>query len=94
MDFNTYQIFAVNATSQPLPSRILFLALELTANQVKKIYQDNEGNVSVEHRKKIEKELGDLLSNIATFCTVLGINLDDVACQNIEMLISRKQQGV
>lgn len=62
--------------------------------KLKKLIRDKQGVCSEEDKKEIGKELGDLLWYVAFCCKVLGIQLDDVASENIAKLQSRKQRGV
>lgn len=62
--------------------------------KVKKIIRDAGGNITDEVKKEISKELGDILWYISAMCGELGIEMDQVAEQNIEKLFSRKDRGV
>lgn len=64
------------------------------ADKIKKIIRDNGGTVTDEHRHDIEKELGDVLWYIAQLSTELGLDLNNVAQQNLNKLVSRKERGV
>jgi NTP pyrophosphatase (non-canonical NTP hydrolase) len=62
--------------------------------KIKKIIRDSNGIVSSEARDAIGKELGDILWYVSETATQLGLELDDVARENIEKLKSRKERGV
>lgn len=62
--------------------------------KVKKLIRDAGGNITEDKVKEISKELGDILWYVAALCRELGINMQDVAEQNIEKLLSRKERGV
>lgn len=62
--------------------------------KVKKLIRDAGGDVSEEQKKEIGKELGDVLWYVAALCRELDLNMQDVAEQNIEKLLSRKDRGV
>jgi NTP pyrophosphatase (non-canonical NTP hydrolase) len=62
--------------------------------KVKKIIRDAGGDFEPERVAEISKELGDCLWYIAEVCTVLGINMEEVAEQNIKKLYDRKERGV
>ena len=63
------------------------------ANKVKKIFRDDEGQVTDKKREEIKKELGDVLWYLAQIATEFGLNLDDIAKSNIDKLYSRKDRG-
>lgn len=50
--------------------------------------------ISSEKRIEIQKEMGDVLWYLAQLATEFGIDLDQVATQNIEKLQSRQERGV
>jgi NTP pyrophosphatase (non-canonical NTP hydrolase) len=64
------------------------------AEKLKKIFREDEGEVSPEKKVEIEKELGDVLWYVAMICDELGIRLDDVGRGNIVKLRSRMKRGV
>lgn len=64
------------------------------AEKVKKIIRDKKGVVSEEDKKELAKEIGDVLWYLAVFAEELGVQLEDVAAQNLDKLQSRKQRGV
>ncbi|HVV66977.1 MAG TPA: nucleoside triphosphate pyrophosphohydrolase family protein [Candidatus Saccharimonadales bacterium] len=64
------------------------------AEKVKKIIRDKNGVVSDEDKKELAKEIGDVLWYLAVFSEELGVQLEDVAKQNLDKLQSRKQRGV
>jgi NTP pyrophosphatase (non-canonical NTP hydrolase) len=60
------------------------------SNKVKKVMRDGK-ELDIED---IKHELGDVLWYVASFATVLGIDLEEVAQANIDKLKSRKERGV
>lgn len=64
------------------------------ANQIKKILRDDNGEVTVERRETIKKELGDVLWYAARLCRELYLDMDDIAEANIEKLLKRQREGV
>ena len=62
------------------------------ANLAKKIRRD-EGAVTEKVRIGIGHEVGDILWYLATLCTIVGLDFEQVAKDNIEMLTSRKKRG-
>lgn len=64
------------------------------ANQVKKIIRDDGGALSTERRDAIGREIGGCLWYIAALAYDLGLNLSDIAENNIAILASRQERGV
>ena len=62
--------------------------------KVKKIIRDAGGVFEIDRVAEISKELGDCLWYIAEVCTILGLNLNDVAHDNINKLFDRQHRGV
>jgi NTP pyrophosphatase (non-canonical NTP hydrolase) len=62
--------------------------------KVKKIIRDAAGDFEPDRVLEISKELGDCLWYIAEVCTILGLNMEDVAKNNIKKLYDRKERGV
>jgi len=90
------------------PFGLMYAALGLAEagevqNKVKKAFRDDggiefEGLVSFrsltdERRKQIVKELGGVLWYISAVCNEIGINLSDVAVQNLDELCGRCERG-
>ena len=60
------------------------------ADKFKKIIRDKAGKLSDEDRREMAKELGDVLWYINSIAVLIGLNLEDVANNNLEKLASRK----
>lgn len=60
----------------------------------KKIFRDQQGEVTDETREKIKKELGDVLWYVAQVASDFDLQLEDVAQANLDKLSSRKERGV
>lgn len=60
------------------------------ANKVKKVMRDSR----VIDREDLAKEIGDVLWYVAGICTVLDLDLNDVAEANLKKLADRKARGV
>jgi NTP pyrophosphatase (non-canonical NTP hydrolase) len=73
---------------------VLGLAGEVgeTCEKIKKIIRDEKGIFEKEDKENLKKELGDILWYVSAVCTELDLNLNDVACENIEKLQSRKNR--
>jgi len=63
------------------------------ANQAKKIIRDDDGELTPERRFAIGKEIGGVLWYCAALANDLGLNLDDIAKENIAILTSRAERG-
>jgi NTP pyrophosphatase (non-canonical NTP hydrolase) len=98
MDFKTYQAQAFTTAVYPNRGQgnWTYAALGLAGEtgeiceKLKKAIRDDGGRVSDERRAGIQKELGDVLWYIATLCTELGLDMDQVATLNLEKLAARK----
>ncbi len=64
------------------------------AEKFKKLIRDNNGEMSDEDKKEILKELGDVLWYVNSLSTLLGSSLEEVATNNLEKVLSRKERGV
>ena len=100
MDFKEYQEKAKETALYPKanPSWV-YPALGLAGesgeimNKLKKIIRDSNFEVSEEKLEELEGEFGDILWYVAMLCTEFGLNLDEVAQNNIQKLSSRKERG-
>lgn len=63
------------------------------AEVVKKLWRDNDNNMTPEIKEKLKKELGDVLFYVAQLASCLGINLSDIAHSTIEKINGRIQRG-
>ena len=61
--------------------------------KIKKIIRDNGGVITEEHKKEISKELGDIMWYVSSMCDTLGLEMEDIASQNIEKLQGRRDRG-
>ncbi|MES2876652.1 MAG: nucleoside triphosphate pyrophosphohydrolase family protein [Patescibacteria group bacterium] len=64
------------------------------AEKFKKILRDKDGIATDEDKKELMKELGDVLWYINSVGMYLGYSLDDIAQNNLEKVLSRKDRGV
>lgn len=62
-------------------------------NKLKKVMRDSNGEVDSRFLKVASKELGDILWYLSELTSVLGLDLDDIAKQNIDKIQSRKDRG-
>ena len=89
-----YQNAAASTAIYPASVQILYPTLGLAgeagevANKVKKIVRDGKLD-----RDSIAGELGDCLWYIAAICKDLGLNMGDVAADNLSKLKNRKENN-
>ncbi len=96
--FNEYQEFTKQTAIYPQSKALEYLCLGLAseagevAGKLKKIIRDEDGQVSSENSQKMAKEIGDVLWYCARLVDELGGSLSEVAEQNMDKLISRKNR--
>lgn len=97
MDFSEYQFHARHTAMYPnMGNNIYYPSMGLASEagevlgKVKKIHRDDNNVVTLEKKKALIKELGDVLWYAAALATELGVDLNEVATGNIEKLHSRK----
>jgi NTP pyrophosphatase (non-canonical NTP hydrolase) len=64
------------------------------AEKVKKAIRDDGGVLSDERRVALAAELGDVLWYVAQLATEAGLDLDEIADDNLAKLLSRRDRGV
>jgi NTP pyrophosphatase (non-canonical NTP hydrolase) len=64
------------------------------AEKVKKAIRDDGGVLSEERRAALAAELGDVLWYVAQLATEAGLDLDEIADDNLAKLLSRRDRGV
>ena len=100
MEFSDYQHFSRRTASYPREAWLTYPALGLAgeagevAEHAKKTIRDDGGRVSDERRAAIARELGDVLWYVAQLASELGLELEDIARENLEKLFSRQRRGV
>jgi NTP pyrophosphatase (non-canonical NTP hydrolase) len=100
MDLSEYQRESRRTAEYPREAWLAYPALGLAgeagevAEHAKKAIRDDGGKVGDERRAAMSKELGDVLWYVAQLATELGLDLDEIANQNLEKLFSRQQRGV
>ena len=101
--FDEYQTLASRTAMYPgreddtvAPYPALGLAGEAgeVCEHIKKAIRDDGGIVSEERRRKLRKEIGDVLWYVAALSSELGLQMSDVARANIEKLADRHERGV
>ena len=100
MEINYYQDLCKETQIYSDDLALMYPALGLAGevgevlNKVKKIYRDDGGHLTDEHREAVGKEIGDALWYMASLATDLGVSLQDCALGNVQKLHSRKIRGV
>jgi NTP pyrophosphatase (non-canonical NTP hydrolase) len=64
------------------------------AEKVKKLLRDDDGVLTDERRAALAAELGDVLWYVAQLASELGLELEQVAQDNLDKLLSRQRRGV
>lgn len=99
MDFNAYQNFASITRIYPENMKIVYPCLGLSGEvgevceKVKKIYRDNNGIFSEQDKEQILREMGDVLWYLSALASDLGYNLNDIAFNNTQKILERKNTG-
>ncbi len=100
MELSEYQLLSRRTATYPREAGLSYPALGLNgeagevAEQIKKSIRDDGGELTVERREALSKELGDVLWYLAQLATELDLDLDEVARENLEKLRSRQLRGV
>lgn len=63
------------------------------AEQIKKAMRNDRGELSVERLALLKKELGDVLWYLTRLAAELETNLAEVATDNVEKLLARRDAG-
>lgn len=99
MELSEYQRQSRRTAEYPREAWLAYPALGLAgeagevAEHAKKAIRDDGGQVSDERKAAMSKELGDVLWYVAQLASELGLDLDEVAKQNLEKLLSRQRRG-
>lgn len=105
MNFNDYGTQAITTLtsdhgygdfSAELMAQILGLVGESgeVAEKVKKLIRDKDGELGDEAKAELLKELGDILWYVNAVSHLLGSSLEEVADNNLQKVLSRKDRGV
>lgn len=99
MNFNEYQIAAKSTDIYPPDHALVCHVFGLTneagevAGKLKKMYRDSNGELSLEVKENIAKELGDVLWYLANVAYDLGYSLYFIAEMNLDKPASRKERN-
>jgi len=101
LEFSDYQAQASKTAIYDEADVVTYPALGLVseagevAGKVKKIMRDQKGQFMLpENRAAVGKEIGDVLWYIAALCSDLGLDMSDLAQDNLNKLNSRMARGV
>ena len=100
VELSEYQRLARRTAAYPREAWLAYPALGLAgeageiAEHAKKAIRDDAGTISDERRAAMARELGDVLWYLAGLATELGLDLDQIARENLEKLLSRQHRGV
>lgn len=101
MEFSEYQKAALKTAVYPdKGNNIVYPVLGLAgesgevAEKVKKIIRNNDGIIDTDRKELLKKELGDVLWYIAAICYETGLDMDEVAQNNIRKLRDRQKRDL
>jgi NTP pyrophosphatase (non-canonical NTP hydrolase) len=101
MDFAEYQSLSRRTATYPgAGDDLTYPALGLcgeageVAEKVKKTLRDDGGVLSDERREALARELGDVLWYLSQLATEADLDLEEIAEDNLEKLLSRQERGV
>jgi NTP pyrophosphatase (non-canonical NTP hydrolase) len=100
VELSEYQRLSRRTAEYPREAWLAYPALGLAgeagevAEHAKKAIRDDAGSVTTERRGAISKELGDVLWYLAQLASELGLELEQIAQDNLEKLLSRQRRGL
>jgi NTP pyrophosphatase (non-canonical NTP hydrolase) len=101
MEFSEYQSLSRRTATYPRAGEDLtYPALGLcgeageVAEKVKKTLRDDGGVLTAERREALSRELGDVLWYLSQVATEAGLDLEEIAAENLDKLFSRQERGV
>ena len=100
MEFAEYPRFSRRTAAYPREAWLTYPALGLAgeagevAEHAKKAIRDDGATITDERRAAMAKELGDVLWYTAQLASELGLELDAIAQENLDKLLSRQRRGV
>ena len=99
MTFDDYQAIARTTAIYPNKgSNLYYPALGLgevgeIQNNIKKVYLDDNGVLTDSRRADVKKECGDVLWYLSALADECGFTLQEVAQENLNKLLSRKERN-
>jgi NTP pyrophosphatase (non-canonical NTP hydrolase) len=101
MDFSEYQTLSRRTATYPHAGEdMTYPALGLcgeageVAEKIKKTIRDDGGVLTEDRRDALARELGDVLWYTAQLATEAGLELERIAQDNLDKLLSRQERGV
>jgi NTP pyrophosphatase (non-canonical NTP hydrolase) len=100
VELSEYQRLSRSTAEYPRQEALTYPALGLAgeagefADHAKKVIRDDGGEVTPQRREAMAKELGDVLWYVAQLASELGLELEQVARENLDKLHSRQRRGV
>jgi NTP pyrophosphatase (non-canonical NTP hydrolase) len=100
IELSEYQSLSRRTAEYPRSAWLAYPALGLAgeagevAEHAKNAIRDDGGDVNDERRAAMGKELGDVLWYVAQLASELGLDLDELAQENLDKLLSRQRRGV
>jgi NTP pyrophosphatase (non-canonical NTP hydrolase) len=100
VELSEYQRRSRRTAEYPREAWLVYPALGLAgeageaAEQVKRVIRDDGSRITAGRREAMAGELGDVLWYVAQLATELGLDLDEVAANNLAKLRSRQRRGV
>jgi NTP pyrophosphatase (non-canonical NTP hydrolase) len=100
VELSEYQRLSRSTAEYPRQEGLTYPALGLAgeagefADHAKKVIRDDGGEVTPQRREAMAKELGDVLWYVAQLASELGLELEQVARDNLDKLLSRQRRGV
>jgi len=100
VELSDYQRLSRGTAKYPRHEALTYPALGLAgeagefADHAKKVIRDDGGEVTPERREAMAKELGDVLWYVAQLASELGLELEQIAQENLDKLRSRMERGV
>jgi NTP pyrophosphatase (non-canonical NTP hydrolase) len=100
VELSEYQRLSRSTARYPRKEALTYPALGLAgeagefADHAKKVIRDDGGEVTPQRREAMGKELGDVLWYVAQLASELGLELEQVAQDNLDKLLSRQRRGV
>jgi NTP pyrophosphatase (non-canonical NTP hydrolase) len=100
VELSEYQRLSRSTARYPRKEALTYPALGLAgeagefADHAKKVIRDDDGEVTPQRREAMAKELGDVLWYVAQLASELGLELEQVAQDNLDKLLSRQRRGV
>ncbi len=100
MELADYQRRSRRTAEYPREAWLAYPALGLAgeagevAEHAKKAIRDDGGIIGEERREAMAKELGDVLWYVAQLASELGLELEQIAEDNLSKLLSRQRRGV